>query len=63
MPVLGLLVAAVLTVSVGSWLRVSQQIPSMTQCTSESIIVLHLRRDLLGGIFEASRVHSSLAIQ
>lgn len=53
MPVLGLLVATVLTVNIGSWFRVSQQTPSTTQCTSESIIVLHLRRGLLSGFFEA----------
>lgn len=53
MPVLGFLVATVLTVNIVSWLRVSQQTPSMTQSTSESIIVLLLRRGPLGGIFEA----------
>lgn len=46
MPLLGLLV----TVNIVSWLGVSQKIPSMAQCISESII---LKRGLLGGIFKA----------
>jgi hypothetical protein len=50
MPVLGLLVTAVLTVNIVSWLRVSQKTPSMAQRTSENIIV---KRVLPGGIFRA----------